>query len=427
MKLVTLLLISAVIVNGSLFPKIAKGQPFNDTTLRDIDFVDSLNGWFVGGSSVIRTNDGGQTWHMFDVGMDLNLHTVEFVSKEEGWVGGTICCNTGDGIILHTTDGGNMWEVQYEDTLGSIQAITFINERYGWAGGFYNGILYTTDGGLTWTRGQPEVWGGDVKAISFIDSLVGFADGGGINLMTTIDGGKNWIEDSSLDASVKVFFADHEHGWAAGGGGIYRTANGGETWSFSPPFWGNGWNVKDIFFVDSLVGYLTVQPGTYRTSDGGLTWSLVSEESASDIFFTGKDVGWGASVWFQSSSQKRLAHTLDGGKTWNDIITTSVENKSAVENQTYNIVLHPNYPNPFNSETIISFEVSNKATPVKIEIFDVIGRTIVTLMDQILPVGTHKVSWDGLDTNAQLASTGLYFYQLSSEEFKKMGKMLLLK
>lgn len=80
-----------------------------------------------------------------------------------------------------------------------------------------------------------------------------------------------------------------------------------------------------------------------------------------------------------------------------------------------------NYPNPFNSRTIISFELLSPAD-VKLEIFDILGRFVITLLDASYPVGSYDLSWD-----AGELKSGIYFAKISIGSYSSTKKMLLVK
>ncbi len=88
--------------------------------------------------------------------------------------------------------------------------------------------------------------------------------------------------------------------------------------------------------------------------------------------------------------------------------------------------LLPNYPNPFNARTIISFNISTEQT-VTISIYDLLGRRVSTLLSQKMPSGTHRVSWNGKNDNGEELSSGVYIYQLQSQSGTKQRKMLMVK
>jgi len=88
--------------------------------------------------------------------------------------------------------------------------------------------------------------------------------------------------------------------------------------------------------------------------------------------------------------------------------------------------LQPNYPNPFNAGTIISFNLPERAH-VTLDIYNILGRKVRTLVNEEHPAGLHTVEWDGLDLNGSEVASGLYFYQLKCDGNSLTRKMLLLK
>jgi hypothetical protein len=86
-----------------------------------------------------------------------------------------------------------------------------------------------------------------------------------------------------------------------------------------------------------------------------------------------------------------------------------------------NFTLAQNYPNPFNAKTVVSFELK-EATPVKVEVFDVTGARVTTLINQRLSAGAHQVTW-----NAENVSSGVYYYKLTAGSTSESKQMVLLK
>jgi hypothetical protein len=83
--------------------------------------------------------------------------------------------------------------------------------------------------------------------------------------------------------------------------------------------------------------------------------------------------------------------------------------------------LSQNYPNPFNPSTTISFDLP-EANHVRLDIFNVLGQKVETLVDQNMPAGTHEVEW--YSTNA---ASGVYFYRLEAGTYQQTKKMMYLK
>ena len=88
--------------------------------------------------------------------------------------------------------------------------------------------------------------------------------------------------------------------------------------------------------------------------------------------------------------------------------------------------LKGNHPNPFNPETRISFALSS-ASKTLIQIYNVKGEKVRTLLNEQLDAGHHSVIWNGTDDNGRNVASGIYFYKFKTDNFNKTKKMLLLK
>ncbi|MFH1689371.1 MAG: GEVED domain-containing protein [Candidatus Eisenbacteria bacterium] len=89
--------------------------------------------------------------------------------------------------------------------------------------------------------------------------------------------------------------------------------------------------------------------------------------------------------------------------------------------------LHQNVPNPFNPNTTIQYEVPAGGCDVSIEVYDVGGRLVRSLIDGFEPEGRREVVWDGRDDSGHELSSGVYFYKLVTPETEMTRKMLLVK
>lgn len=90
------------------------------------------------------------------------------------------------------------------------------------------------------------------------------------------------------------------------------------------------------------------------------------------------------------------------------------------------LALRPNYPNPFNAETTIEYELP-KATTVRLTIYNVRGQRIRVLVDADETPGYRKVRWDGRDQTGQPAGSGIYYIQLGADGHRLVRKLILLK
>jgi hypothetical protein len=88
--------------------------------------------------------------------------------------------------------------------------------------------------------------------------------------------------------------------------------------------------------------------------------------------------------------------------------------------------LHANYPNPFNPITVIKYDLA-RATDVRLEIYDVLGRRVRQLVDQDMPAGYQAAIWDGRSDHRIPLASGIYFCRLHTPYFTKVRKMMLLR
>jgi hypothetical protein len=94
--------------------------------------------------------------------------------------------------------------------------------------------------------------------------------------------------------------------------------------------------------------------------------------------------------------------------------------------------LSQNYPNPFNPKTTIQFKVAaadgdGSPVPVKLEVFNILGQSVKTLVDERRAPGTYTLEWDGTDRAGSRVSSGIYLYRLTSKDFSMTKKMVFLK
>jgi FlgD Ig-like domain len=111
--------------------------------------------------------------------------------------------------------------------------------------------------------------------------------------------------------------------------------------------------------------------------------------------------------------------TTTDGQSWTKDIKISVGAPKEYK-------LYENFPNPFNPSTKIAFELP-KASRVKLMIYDVVGREVAQVTDADYPAGYTELTWNGLNKNGNLVSSGVYFYRVSADEWSKVKKMMMVK
>ncbi len=119
--------------------------PLPDTIRpRDIQFLDTLNGWLAGrihrtkyrdNGGIFKTTDGGISWFASYITDSSEIYSLQFIDRDYGWAYGS------RGVILKTTNGGNVWTkydsrelMYYQDSLHLTGTIYFLNRLEGWIG-----------------------------------------------------------------------------------------------------------------------------------------------------------------------------------------------------------------------------------------------------------------------------------------------------
>lgn len=156
--------------------------------------------------------------------------------------------------------------------------------------------------------------------------------------------------------------------------------------------------------------------GVYASTDGGANWQE---------FQTGMpEAAIVMDLNISVSNRKLRAATHGNGVFERDLIppTVGIEPISSV----LNYKLGQNYPNPFNPETKIDFSMARSGV-ASITIYDILGRVVITLLNEYRVSGTYKVRWDGKDASGNKVPSGIYFYRLKTEDFTDIKKMTLIK
>jgi len=86
-----------------------------------------------------------------------------------------------------------------------------------------------------------------------------------------------------------------------------------------------------------------------------------------------------------------------------------------------------NFPNPFNPSTKISFSVTDASQPTLLNIYNVKGNKVITLINAYLPVSENEIIWSGEDLNGITCASGIYFCKLTNGTESKTNKLVLLK
>ncbi len=114
-----------------------------------------------------------------------------------------------------------------------------------------------------------------------------------------------------------------------------------------------------------------------------------------------------------------------------DIPTDVADQNSMAINLPAKLVLKQNQPNPFNPATTISYVItgsgSSRPERTRLEVVNILGQRVATLVDRDLGPGQYSVTWDGRDSNGRIVASGLYFYRLTRASQSETRKMVLIK
>ncbi|MBI2504544.1 MAG: hypothetical protein HYW07_15085 [Candidatus Latescibacteria bacterium] len=111
---------------------------------------------------------------------------------------------------------------------------------------------------------------------------------------------------------------------------------------------------------------------------------------------------------------------------FNDGQVRAAEAAIALATVPADFALHPNFPNPFNPQTTIRFDLPYDSE-VELQVLDLLGQQVRSLVSAHLPAGAHHVVWDGCDARGMSAGSSLFFYRLKAGSFNQTRSMLLVR
>lgn len=332
--------------------------------LTSINFINSLDGWGVTETQIVRTNDGGTTWYnvtppnITETGYGVEIFVL---NNDHVWMHMPDFDNfPNSGFLYRTSDGGMTWT--NTNTPFSGGDIQFLDANNGWvladlgvgAGSNAVAVFQTTDGGATWTQkftndpNKPNAseslpLGGLKAGMTPINMQTAWIYGvvyspATIYLFRTDDGGVNWISvelpvppgtenfELSIDPGQMKFISSNDGFIAMRFTGntyqlaVYETHDAGNTWSLTPTLIPGGGSA-DFISVEETVIYNGEQ--FLVTRDAARTWSIIPPDVKFGEIFAGMDfvnasTGW--VVTLDPNNLRSLYKTGDGGATWFPVI-----------------------------------------------------------------------------------------------------------
>ena len=307
-------------------------QPHNTGRhyFRGLSVTDSLNGWIAGGllgsgepGFILRTRNGGQIWAEEYTRSGMHLNDIDYTDSLHGWFSASF--PTAD-TIYRTTNGGVSWQGIQPDTsrnrpYGPIDFVDSLNGCAVSPGGIFT-VSRTTDGGLTWTTVN-DAFLPALRAIDMADSVRGWTTGEGDVMVRTRDGWRTWQTTTGglYVILYDISFTDTLNGWAVGGNNghfatVFHSSNGGVSWS-----WDTTLTKDNAFYgvnaVNQNTAYAAGAAGSVvKTTNTGNSWTVlrntdIKEFNLWNIDFYDVNLGWG------TGENGVITHTTNGGTVWN--------------------------------------------------------------------------------------------------------------
>jgi photosystem II stability/assembly factor-like uncharacterized protein len=359
--------------NGLTWERRNQGIPANNITAIARDNNNDLYaGTFSNG--VYVSSDNGLTWDELNNGLSAGVYVRDIFVMPNNNI---ICLQgiypaTEPIRIFRTTNGGSSWSQIYQDEKNAFSDFM--------------------------TDGQGNLYLSAMK-FGFLGVLIRSMDGG--NTFEEIDLG-GVVMFSHLASSGTDLYAINL-------GEVYKSTNLGSNWSTIPINWPPQDRVGPIAVNNNGHIYLQTYDGINFSSNSGASWQIRN---------TGLPANFnGDKLDFDNNGILYLTTWDDG--LYRTTITTSAEITGSALPE--NFELSQNYPNPFNPVTIIEFSVPERSG-VLLNVYDLTGRLVSMLVNEVKDAGTYKVNFTAIDM-----ASGVYFYKIHAGDFSAVRRMILLK
>lgn len=349
------------------------------------------------GGKINKSIDGGKTWTR--VNDDMNV----------GWVWSLVYHNS---VLFAATEKG---VYKYD---GSAWKLTSLQEKEVraiatdgsilYAGTWGYGVFKSIDNGESWFDYNNELADKAVQALAVDKKGNLFAGTGSLGIFKVFAGEDRWYQYNIGNNSI----------WAIGvsenaviascyGGGVYVSTDNGSNWQKSPLQ--QNYIYSLVTDKSNKVFASSWTSGVFVTTDEGASWQQLGMS------------GFGVSSMVTSPNKDDLFAGTKEGKIFKiSFRPTSIDEEEALPTE-FNLL--QNYPNPFNPETIITYQLP-VASRVTLKLYDILGREVITLVNESQNAGTHRVKFNAV--TERLAS-GVYFYRIIAGNYISTKKMMLLK
>ncbi len=392
---------------------------------------------------ICKTTDGGNTWQILIDNSTTFFRSVGFADSLNGWVGNIADTSKGPGGIPFTTDtiplyqthdGGTTWTpapIPYPHPAG-ICGISVVTDSIVYAYGRYfgpAGYLKTTNKGASWVYKDMSSQALGLIDGHFFNKDTGLITGGANDntalILYTTDGGTSWTtvyHATRVDTERvwKIYFPSRNIGYAtieyegsltAYNTWFLKTIDGGLTWT-EHPFIAN-YDLEGLGFINDSTGWIggDFLTGTYITHDGGNTWAIDATfgvatppyETAPTGFSINRFRSFGDTLMYASGNTIYKLNTN----------TTAV---SDLQNAPFIV---DNYPNPYTGQTTIAYTLPYAASNIVLQVTNVLGQNVFTKNIGAQNAGVNQFLF------TEKLSPGVYYYSVNSDKFRVTKKMIV--
>jgi photosystem II stability/assembly factor-like uncharacterized protein len=387
------------------------------------------------GDGIYASTDDGINWTAYSNGLpNLTIVTSLAICPLNKTGNSNLFAGTNTGIYLSKNNGLN-W-TPFNNGLTNSEVLSLVvSDTNIFAGTNGKGVFLSTNNGSSWSEvnnGLLNNYSTNVYSLLVTpfgaDSSYALFAGTSRGVFRSTDNGANWTDENvglSYYPAVNSLVSSGKYLFAGTFAGVFLSTNYGSTWTAV----NNGLNNSVVFSLaisadgkDLFAG--TLHNGVFLSKDNGENWSAINDGLANLTIY---------SLFVNSegtSTTKIFAGTYSNvyHRSISDLIT---DVKKENNNFPASYSLKQNYPNPFNPTTSISYQLASPSTSrsglqayshVTIKVYDLLGREIATLVNEIKPAGNYSVKFDG----SKLTS-GIYFYRMESGTYSQTKKLLLLK
>ena len=349
----------------------------------------------VGFSSLMKTNDGGSSWHQIGGG-SFNDGAFYFLSGDTGF----IVYTSWEQLLLKTLNGGSNWTQIVTGFDFDPDVMKFSDYNNGFISGEGH-VIRTTDAGLTWQEVNTGInyWDITFYDIEYRSPDTVFLVGGSwsqTKMIKSCDGGITWEvnELGNFGVARDVFFVDGNTAFLACYNSILKSTDGGSNWVAATTNNLNPIEFKSIHFPSGATGYATGDgpfENTMKTNDGGNTWNTINTHVSSGlngVHFFNDNVG----LIFGDGGV--MLKTMNGGIT------------ALKEESTYAADYFEVFPNPVTDEISIRLNHAKGLSNPEIVLTDMLGNQ--------LKVFRLERSGTCLHLTREFLKPGMYLFKLKT-------------